>query len=549
MTSIDYPDLTASAAQTLDDVLPQAHTDMAEPLAASRRSPLPASPQALGSEPADYTHLLATSPVPTAQFAVWGHTPHLHRPTHEWGVNDLLVAYRQGTTTPSEVLATLRARWADHGLTGGAILAVLDTVAEAAAESDRRWRAGAARPLEGIFFGVKDIIDVAGAPVTAGSRTTGDRVASTDATAVARLRAAGAIPALITATTEFACGAPHNARYGAVTNPWDRDRWTGGSSTGSAAALAAGLVPFALGTDTGGSIRVPSALCNLTGIKPTYGLVPRTGVASLSWTLDHIGPMARNAADLRTVLAVLAGADGLDPAAAPDAVAQDIREGLRTPESPTAHSFRGLRLGVPTTWFTDLCDDGVRAVWEDTLAELRRHGVETTPVDLGDAALIHDELAVVMTTELASNQEAAERFDLFDIGTQVRIARGNVPSAVDYLRALRHRPGALRRVIQAFDAAGVDAILTPGVGATAPRLSDVTLDVNGTRHPMQALIGRNTGVFDYLGLPAVMMPGGFHAGMPVGVQVVGRPWGDDAVLRIANAYQSLTDHHDRRADG
>ncbi len=119
-------------------------------------------------------------------------------------------------------------------------------------------------------------------------------------------------------------GAPRNARYGAVTNPWDRSRWTGGSSTGSAGALAARLVPLALGTDTGGSIRVPSALCNLTGIKPTYGLVPRTGVASLSWTLDHIGPMARSAADLRVVLDVLAGPDDLDPAAAPDAVARPI---------------------------------------------------------------------------------------------------------------------------------------------------------------------------------------------------------------------------------
>src|SRR5690606_2862313 len=130
------------------------------------------------------------------------------------------------------------------------------------------------------------------------------------------------------ATTEFACGAPHNARYGAVTNPWDRNRWTGGSSTGSAGALAARLVPLALGTDTGGSIRVPSALCNLTGIKPTYGLVPRTGVASLSWTLDHVGPMARSAADLRIVLEVLAGPDGYDPAAVPKETAQQVQDAL-----------------------------------------------------------------------------------------------------------------------------------------------------------------------------------------------------------------------------
>lgn len=549
MTSTDYPDLTASAANTLDDLLPQARVDMQRPIASSRSVPLPSSPETTGTEPADFAFLLAATIAPTQTFSVPAYVPRTDRALHELGVLDLLAAYRSGVTSPSEVLGALHSRWSDPGRCGGAILAVVDTVVGAAAESDRRWRDGTPRPLEGIFFGVKDIIDVACMPVTAGSHVTGDRIATRDATVVARLRTAGAIPALITATTEFACGAPHNARYGAVTNPWDRDRWTGGSSTGSAGALAAELIPLALGTDTGGSIRVPSALCNLSGIKPTYGLLPRTGVASLSWTLDHVGPMARSAADLGAVLGILAGPDAVDPGAAPASRTDEVRAGLGGAESGGLR-LGGLGVGIPTSWFTDLCDAAVLSAWQDTLAALRRHGVRLIPVDIPDAPLLHDDFTIVLTTELASNQEGALRsFDRFDIGTQIRIARGIVPSGVDYVRALRRRAGALRATLAAFDDAGVDVLVTPGVGATAPRLSDVTLAVDGVRHPMQALIGRNTALFDHLGLPAVMTPAGFVDGMPVGVQIVGRPWADGIVIGLAQALQHLSDHHDQRARG
>lgn len=550
MTATDYPDLTATAATAVDDLLDEARADMTPLLAASRLDPLPASPDAGSTEPAHSVAFLAAGPVPAVPVAAPRYSARTDRALHELGVLDLLAAYGGGAVTPSAVLTALRSRWADPDLVGGAILAVVDGADEAAADADRRWRDGSARPLEGIFFAVKDIIDVAGASVTAGSHLTGDRVAATDATVVARLREAGAVPVLITATTEFACGAPDNARYGTVTNPWNRSRWTGGSSTGSAGALAARLVPLALGTDTGGSIRVPSALCNLTGIKPTYGLVPRTGVASLSWTLDHIGPMARSAADLRAVLGVLAGPDGLDPSAVPASVSEEIRAGLGAPTTAGTPTLSGVRLGVPTTWFTDLCDAGVLAAWEVAVEVFRGLGADVVPVDLPGLQRIHDDVTVVLTCELASNQEdALDRFAQYDIGTQVRIARGLVPSAVDYLRALRRRVVAQREAVAAFDLAGIDALVTPGIGATAARLSDVTVEIDGVRHPMQSVIGRNTGPFDYLGLPAVMAPAGFVGGMPVGVQVVGRPWADDTCLRLAEVLQCVTDVHDRRCDG
>lgn len=291
MTAPYYPDLTRGSASSPDELLPAATADMTEVLETSRSSPLPSAPDAPGSEPIDFIAVLHGASVP-GRFPGLPVPPTPMRPDvpfHDLGVGELLHAYASGRAAVVDVLSVLRTRWDRTELAPGAVLAVIDGLDELAAEADRRWRSGTARPLEGVFFGVKDMIDVAGAPVTAGSVVTGDRIATRDAVVVARLRAAGAIPALITATTEFACGAPVNARYGVVRNPWDTDRWTGGSSTGSAGALAAGLVPFALGTDTGGSIRVPSALCGLSGLKPTYGLVPRTGVVSLAWSLDTSG--------------------------------------------------------------------------------------------------------------------------------------------------------------------------------------------------------------------------------------------------------------------
>ncbi|MFW0786350.1 amidase [Gordonia sp. CPCC 206044] len=551
MTTTDYPDLTAAAAASADELLPQARDDMAGPLASSRLHPLDAAPDTFGTEPTDFSAFLAAS-VPTAlPLPSPARSPRSERPLHELGIVDLLAAYADGRTRPTQVLAALRTRWTDPEIVGGSILAIVESVDEAARESDRRWREGSARPLEGIYVGVKDIVDVAGAAVTAGSLTTGDRVAAKDATVVARLRAAGAIPSLITATTEFACGAPHNARYGAVTNPWDRSRWTGGSSTGSAGALAAGLVPMAIGTDTGGSIRVPSAFCNLTGIKPTYGLVPRTGVSSLSWSLDHVGPMARCAADLAAILRVIAGPDGVDSAAAIDDHASTFFERpIRPDSSGSVTPLRGLRIGVPTAWFTEFCDAEVLRAWRTAVDDLCRLGAQPVTVDIPDVGLLHDEFGLLLTSELASNQEgAAAVFDRFDIGTQVRISRGRVPTAVDYLRALRRRPHALRTTLDAFDRAGVDVLVTPGPGGTAPRLDDLTLEVDDARHPMQPLVGRNTGIFDHLGLPALMAPAGFSGGLPLGVQLVGRPWSDATIVNIAQHLQNLTEHHEQRAHG
>lgn len=450
------------------------------------------------------------------------------------GVGELLAAYTSGVTDPVSLLAALRERMAAHPTGRDAVLTMIAGADAMAQESAARIRQGRMRPLEGIPFGVKDIIDVADTRVTCGSRLTGDRVADADAAVVARLRAQGAIPFAMLATTEYACGSAHNPRYGAVHNPWDRSRWTGGSSTGSGATLAARLLPLALGTDTGGSIRVPAAWCGITGLKATRGLVPRTGVAQLSWTLDHVGPMARSAEDLARVMPLIAGPDGHDPTAvgayAGDRFSTDVA---------------GLRVGVPEGWFLEMQDELVLTAWRDALTVLEQMGARLVPVDLGDVATAHTDGYVIVMAELASLQEPdLDRKELFDAGARARIEQGLTYAATDYLRALRRRPLVLRRLLQAMDS--VDVLVTPGIGGEAAFLDDLTIEVNGVRQPLQLVLPRNTMLFDYTGLPALMLPSGFgRNGLPVAMQIVGKPYDDALCLGVGTAFQRQTTFHRR----
>ena len=453
-------------------------------------------------------------------------------PLHTLGVNDLLVAYTIGQTDPVAVLAALRARMAAHPTGRDAVLAPIAEAEAMAADSAARIKAGRGRPLEGIPFGVKDIIDAAGQPVTCGSFQTGDRVAAADSTIVARLRQNGAIPVAMLATTEFACGSAHNPRYGAVRNPWDRTRWTGGSSTGSGATLAARMLPLALGSDTGGSIRIPAAWCGITGLKPTRGLVPRTGVAPLSWTLDHVGPMARSADDLALVMPLIAGPDGQDPMAAGHYAGDRWRADLA-----------GLRIGVPGGWFLELQDDAVLAAWRAALTVFEHLGARLVPVDLGDLGPAHTDGYLIMMCELASLQEPdLDRIDAYDPGARARIEQGLRFAATDYLRALRRRPLVMERIARVM--ATVDVLVTPGVGSEAASLEDMTVSVNGSRHPLQLVLPHNTMIFDYTGLPALMLPSGQgSSGLPLAIQVVGKPYDDALCLSLGSAFQRATAFH------
>jgi aspartyl-tRNA(Asn)/glutamyl-tRNA(Gln) amidotransferase subunit A len=446
------------------------------------------------------------------------------------GVTELLSAYASGSLRPSELLGQLKARIETTRTGGEAVLRFVASAEEAARDSDRRLVEGRARSLEGIPFGVKDIIDVTGAAVTSGSHFTGDRVATVDASVVAALRSAGAIPFAMTATTEFAAGSPHNPRFGKVTNPHDRSRWTGGSSTGSGASLAARLMPLALGTDTGGSIRVPSCWCGTTGLKPSRELVSRQGVAPLSWTLDHVGPMARSAEDIARVLPFMIR-DGAERLARQVAALLDNG------------SVEGLRLGVPVNWFTEMVDQHVLDNWQSALRQFEALGcrlVQLAPIDMEP---LQEAGWIILQSELASLHAARlDRAELFDPGLLHRLKNGLGFSARDYGEALQRRVVALETFLSAMGE--VDAIVTPGLGGEAGRLDTLTVDVDGQSHAFQSIISRNTMIFDVTGLPALMLPSGVgRSRLSTGIQIVGHPGGDALCLRLGRAFQEVTDFH------
>lgn len=475
-------------------------------------------------------HLTARAGGTSTPAAAEGEGGHADAP----GVGDLLAAYAGGATTPDRVVvdALERLRAAHHRL--NCTIAALDERAlAAAAESTRRWAAGTARPLEGVPFGVKDVIDVAGVPTTAGSWCHGDEPAAASATVVRRLEDAGAIAVSKDATTEFAVGGPHPPRFGAVRNPWDARRWAGGSSTGSAAAVAARALPFALGTDVGGSVRLPAAWCGLTGLKPTAGAIPRTGVFPLSPTAETVGPLTRSAADAARVFALLRGPDGVDPRSGP----------LPELVVPDHDDLTGLRIAVPGGDVTALCDADVRRGVDALVAELVAAGATVVPGEIPSAAAaLPIGYQIVFTEAAALHRVDADRWDRYDPVTVRRISQGIVTPAADYLRALQFRVELQRELDAVF--ADADLLIVPTCPSTAPELPDGTVVVDGTRYPLYAAQSRSTMIGNLSGAPAVAVPTGLAAdGCPTSAQLVGPPHGEATLLWAARVFQGRTAHH------
>ncbi|NJC69962.1 amidase [Planosporangium thailandense] len=445
----------------------------------------------------------------------------------------LLEAYRTGTADPVEVtrlsLGTLRQA---HRTLNCTVVFLEEQAFAAAEESRRRWREGRPRSLEGLPFGIKDVFDLAGAVTTGGSRVHRDRVATETAEAVRRLLDAGAVPVSKDATTEWAIGGPHNPLHGAVRNPWDTRRWAGGSSTGSAAAVAAGAFPFALASDAGGSIRIPSAYCGVTGLKPTNGLVSRHGALPLSWTTESVGPIAASAVDAAMMLAVVAGHDPRDPQSLPAGFAGT---------GVVDDRLDGVRVGLPGGYFTDGCDAAVLAAFDGLLTTLMDLGAEVVDVAVPSAHAAHHIGYHVLFTEAwtVHAAQAASFADYDPVGLR-RMARGSATSARDYLRMLAFRHELQRELEDAFALA--DVLVMPGTPAAAATLDDLCVTVDGVKVPMYAAQSRATIICNLSGVPALMMPTGFTPdGLPVAAQVVAPPLREDLCLRVGAAFQGATD--------
>ncbi|MFF3111043.1 amidase [Kitasatospora sp. NPDC057904] len=411
---------------------------------------------------------------------------------------------------------------------GAYVTVAAEQARRVAREAEREAAQGRYRgPLHGVPMGLKDLIDVAGMATTASSRVRADHRAPADSTVAARLTAAGAVLVGKTHTHEFAFGLTtpqtRNAR--------DHDRVAGGSSGGSAVAVASGAATFALGTDTGGSIRVPAALNGVVGLKPTYGLVPRHGVTSLSWSLDHVGPITRTVEDAALVLTALAGHDRRDPASL-SLPAEDYRPGTGT-------DLTGLRVGVPRTYYFDHVDPQVETAVRHAVEHLEDLGARLVEVDIPMTRYIQATQWGLMVPEAAAYHERTLRTapELYGADVRILLEAGELMSAGDYLRAQRAR--TMMREEWAGLLETVDVIAAPTVPTTAVRAGQETVTwSDGTVESVSDAYVRLSAPANITGVPALTVPAGQDAeGLPIGLQLLGRPLGERTLLRVGHAYE------------
>ena len=477
------------------------------------------------------------------------------------GFAEAAEALSTGETTSRELVSALLDRMAAleprlNSLTWWSPEAAL---AEADA-ADAARAAGDTRPLLGVPIAIKDLLNVRGQPCTAGSNILKGYVAPYDATVVARLRAAGCVFVSRTNTDEFAMGgSTETSAYGPTRNPWDTDRVPGGSSGGSAAAVAARLAPAALASDTGGSIRQPAAFCGVTGLKPTYGRVSRYGCTAFASSLDQVGPIARSVEDAALVYQTIAGLDPHDATSSPRPV-EDALPAIRA-----ARDLKGLRLGVPAEYFVEGLDPGIAGLVRAAIAQCRdlgaeivdvalphtRHGIPCyyiiAPAEASANLARYDGVRYGLRASDANLQDMYETTRAAGFGAEVkrRVILGTYVLSSGFADAYYRRAQRVRTLIRRdFEAAFAkcDAILGPVTPTPAFRLGERAAD------PLQMYLGDIFTVnVNLAGICALSVPCGFTAGgLPAGLHVVGPAFGEPLVLRIGAAYQHATTHHLRR---
>lgn len=397
--------------------------------------------------------------------------------------------------------------------------------------SARRWREGAPlSPLDGVPVVVKDEVDVAGYPTTLGTSFLRS-VAVKDATISARLRAAGMVILGKANMNEIGINPIGlNPHWGACRNPWDRGRITGGSSSASAATVAAGLAPVSIGADGGGSIRIPAALCGIVGLKATHGRVPETGVPALCWNVGHAGPMGLTVDDVAALYAIIAGDDGVDTASA--------QQPAPTLDGLDARDLTGLRVGVCRAYFEDAdpdvvarCDEALRAL-TDAGATVR----ELPPPELNAVLWSH---TVIILSEMRAAMLPHLREDRarFALDSRTNLALAQRFASTDLLHAMRHRHKITRELVAALR--DVDLVMTPTTAITAPAIPEHALPDGESNLPVVDALMRFVRVANLSGLPAISVPAGYdRAGMPVGAQLMGRAWEEHTLLRAARVIEA-----------
>jgi aspartyl-tRNA(Asn)/glutamyl-tRNA(Gln) amidotransferase subunit A len=412
---------------------------------------------------------------------------------------------------------------------------------EAARLADLELARGRLRgPLHGVPMAHKDMYYREGVPSSCGARVKGNEPERTTATALKRLDAAGAIQFGVLHMAEFAYGPTgHNYHDGHCRNPWNTAHVTGGSSSGSGASVAARAGFAALGSDTGGSVRLPAAICGITGLKVSYGRVSRAGAMPLSFSMDTVGPLARTAADCALMLSVLAGPDPADPTASAEPV-PDYLARLALP-------VKGLRVGVPMSYFTDDIDAAVGAALTESIKAIASLGCEIVPVALPDLVPVDAAGTHVIAAEAAAyhGNWLRTRAEKYSPQVRARLERGLAIPAARYIDALRMRGPALAEFSKAVFAK-VDVLHAPCIPIPTPTIAETDVGGSPNMDRTLALMTKFMRPFNYLGLPSLAVPCGFLAsGLPVGMQLVGRPYAEDAILRLGHAFQQATDWHRR----
>ena len=461
---------------------------------------------------------------------------------HYLTVSDAASLIESGQLSPVELVEAHleRIEQTDERLNSFVTL-LADEARSAAADAESAIQGGGyLGPLHGIPIGLKDLYYTKGIRTTVGSKIMGDFIPDYDAAVTERFRDAGAILLGKLQMHEFALGATsENPHHGPARNPWDTTRITGGSSGGSGSAVSSGQCMAALGSDTGGSVRIPSSACGIVGLKPTFGRISRRGVFPLSNSLDTVGPMTRTVTDNAIVMNVIAGYDERDQSCAnrPD---EDFTRLL-------GQDISGLRIGVPQDYFYDMIDDEVQAAVQQAARTLEGLGAQVEECSI---PALNDSISIsgaILLTEAAEIHldNLRERPDDFGSDVRGRLEEGAMTPAVSYIAAQRARTEFNRAIAEAMKT--YDILLAPTNAVPAPRIGENVVEVGGVTEAKLALMPRLTRPHNICGIPTVSVPCGFSSdGLPIGVQLAARPFEDALALQVAYAYEQATDWHSQR---
>jgi aspartyl-tRNA(Asn)/glutamyl-tRNA(Gln) amidotransferase subunit A len=392
-------------------------------------------------------------------------------------------------------------------------------------------------PLHGIPIGLKDLFYTKGIKTTSGSILEKGFIPREDSTAVTKLNEAGAYCIGKLHMTEFAFdGTSRNHHYGPARNPWNISLMAGGSSSGSGVAVASREVPIALGTDTGGSVRVPASLCGITGLKPTFGLISRYGVTALSWSMDHVGILGKSAEDTEIVFNHIAGHDHKDPGS--------VHQPQIAITDSSLDVINGMRIGIPKEFIWEIMDSNVKSVFQQAILHMESLGAEIVEISIAKLPMVNPAGSIVQTSEASAlhRNRILSNADQYDPVIRRRIESGFFIPATSYLQAQRVRYACMEEISKSMT--NVDFLATPTTAVTAFPLDKDTVDINGNEVGSREALLRITRIFSTLGMPAISIPCGFtKANLPVGLQLVGKPFYDNALLGLAKSYQLTTEWH------